>query len=161
MACSFCRSCNIIDKKHTRSTCQLRKAKLKEWIDENKVWAIAIKKQMIESGLGIGSIVNTTDAFGNEKFFVLESIYFDSLTKDMANYCLRICPVEYYGTSESYWYSQYMGFHPGMKNLGVVISSPINPEIVSRQFPPDWETGLWGVPTNLKDTVRRSRKNSD
>lgn len=152
--CSYCyRQKGVTDTDHNRSNCSARKADLKTWIEENKKWAVTFKSSMLESGIGIGSIVE----WYGEPYYI-NDIIFEMTTKDATK--------GYRGVKLEHAHTQYEAYYNTMitnitDTKWVKVVSPVSKELLEKQFPQDWESGLYGLPDLLKDTVRVSRKKQD
>lgn len=157
--CSYCRTRkNTLDSTHRITTCPQRKTDRENWINENKEWAINFKKSMKKCGYGIGAIITFNQA---KMPYLVEGIRFDELSKDMMRSAYSVIPMDKLAEEDDWWYKYCIGFPND--DLGVdqiQVLSAIDPEIVDRQFPADWETGVYGVPYYLRDQARRKRVKS-
>jgi len=157
--CSYCYHYKkIVDRTHNRASCKVRKYDKDLWIKENKEWAIQFKKNMKKIGYGIGAIIS----FENSDMpYVIQSVTFEHISKDSLR-AYAVLPLDKIDDRDAWWYTLHVAYptedFPGIEKVEIL--SPVDPEIVGRQFPPDWETGTYGIPHNLKDTVRRTTKKS-
>ena len=148
-SCSYCRNkLYKIDRTHTCRICPTRKADLANWIDTNKTWAKEYKAKAMRLGVGIGSLIE----YG-ESVYEVERIDFNEISCSTIN--------GYFGKNlanpeKNNRFSMRLWIMGADDDTNVV--SPITPNVVSAQFPKDWESGKYGVPYRLRDPYRKSRK---
>jgi hypothetical protein len=151
--CTYCAKTNFtIDRTHTSRTCSNRKNDLIRFIKENSEWAKKYKQEMKECGFGIGAIVERYD-----RTYMIESI-------DWENICMKdqyggITGLKLEGLNEPRYFNRSNICPPikGKDYDNITMVSPIPGELVEKQFPPDWEKGMYGIPDRLRDTDTRRK----
>lgn len=149
--CGFCHKRRwTIDRTHTSRVCPHRREALTLWISENKEWAKTFKARMINCGFGIGTMIEKYD-----KPMIIKNIDWEDLSKGGVYGGYRAIPIDQLDNEYSFGRAAYP---PDEEGTDTVVLSRIPGEMVEKQFPPDWESGMYGIPDYLRESGGPSKK---
>ena len=154
--CSYClKKEYTVDRSHSVRTCPKRKAKLAEFIQNNARWARDYKTSMCQNGFGIGTIV---DQYGNPS--IITRIDWENLSYTDAYGAYRTVRLTEIGDTGWGYTRSVLPPKYGSYDSETTILSRISAESVAKQFPPDWEKGMYGIPEYLRDSGGGRKKKS-
>jgi len=150
--CGYCaKKIWKIDRSHTSRICPERKAALAQFVVENSEWAKKFKTEMMEKGFGIGSLVERRG-----KFYIIQKISWEHISLKQQDGHQGI---KFEGLNDDSYFNRSNIQPPSDRNWDdIIVSSPISPELVEKQFPRDWENGMYGIPEDLRDTDNARKK---